>query len=264
MFHAAALLLAFAGALHCRAGSLTFDSTLKDFHAKEGETNLVFSYEFTNNTAKPAVILAIRPSCGCTTMRTPPLPWTIPAGSNGTLAASIDLRGKWGVLTKSITVDIAGEGSTHLISRLHIPVAAAPDPAVAAAAVGPLDERVRNQLLAQADRQVVFRGDCAKCHSEPAKDKHGAELYAAACANCHDSPNRATMVPDLRALNKATPELFWQLWIRFGREQSLMPAFDRNHGGPLNEEQIVSLSRWLAAEFKPSTTPAKAPASARQ
>jgi cytochrome c553 len=219
---------------------LTWDSEQKEFNPTDTTTNYLFSFAFTNNSPAPITITGIKPSCGCTTVQTPALPWVIPPGSNGTLAAAIDLRNKWGTLMKAITVD-SSAGTKHLIARLNLP-----QPPTPAQAPIQISERVRNQMLAQTDRQIVFRGECAKCHAEPAKDKLGGELYAAACAICHDTPNRATMVPDLANLNKPTNEAYWQLWIRFGKVGSLMPAFGRQNNGPLTDEQIDSLAKWLA------------------
>jgi len=99
--------------------------------------------------------------------------------------------------------------------------------------------------LALTDRQAVFKGDCAKCHVEPAVGKTGVGLYQAACAICHDSQNRASMVPDLRHLKHPTDREHWIKWTSFGRPGSLMPAFAQSEGGPLTDAQIDSLASYL-------------------
>ena len=45
----------------------------------------------------------MRPSCGCTTAKLPPLPWTLAPGTNGQMEATVNL---WqsGTLYKSLTV----------------------------------------------------------------------------------------------------------------------------------------------------------------
>lgn len=233
------VLVIIAPAFSARAQGLTWDSEMKEFPVKAGATNLEFSFSFTNHSPVPVVITTIKPSCGCTGVRTPPLPWKIEPGGNGVLAATIDLRGKYGTLMKSISVETKNFGPKHLITKIILPDA----PANGA---GPISDRMRNQLLTMADRQVVFRGDCARCHVEPGKDKYGAELYSASCAICHDTPLRATMVPDLRALNKPTDEGYWNIWIRFGKVASLMPGFGKEQNGPLTDKQVESLVKWLA------------------
>ncbi|MBI3880455.1 MAG: DUF1573 domain-containing protein [Verrucomicrobia bacterium] len=219
---------------------LTWDSEMKDFTPDAGATNFVFGFAFTNNTKDTIVISGVKPSCGCTAVSTQPLPWSVAPGSNAAISATIDLRGKFGVLMKSITVD-SSAGPKALIVKINLP-----QPPALSTGAGPISDRMRNQLLTQADRQVVFRGDCARCHVEPAKGKMGAELFAAACAICHDTPHRATMVPDLRALNKPTDENYWKVWTMFGKVASLMPGFAQNQGGPLTDAQIDSLAKWLA------------------
>ncbi len=113
--------------------------------------------------------------------------------------------------------------------------------------------------LAMGDRQAVFKNDCATCHAKPALDAagapvYGAALYAGVCANCHDSPNRAALVPDLKHLNHPTGAQHWQQWIASGKVGSMMPAFSKNEGGPLADDQIASLVKYLT-ETIPSTPP---------
>ena len=120
----------------------------------------------------------------------------------------------------------------------------------------------RNQLMTLGDRQAVFKGDCVKCHVEPAKDRHGEKLFIAACGICHVSDHRAAMVPDLAAVKTATNADYWRAWITYGKPGSLMPAFAKEQGGILDEKQIDSLVEYLAKKF-PSTAgaiPAALPA----
>ena len=109
-------------------------------------------------------------------------------------------------------------------------------------------ERLRNMQSALSDRQAVFkRSECAACHADPARGKtDGAQLYAAVCASCHDSPNRASVVPDLQALKHPTDFEHWRKWIRLGRAGSMMPAFAREEGGPLSDQQIDAIASHVA------------------
>jgi mono/diheme cytochrome c family protein len=146
---------------------------------------------------------------------------------------------------KSVSVE-ASTGVKHLILKVNLPDA---DPILT-----DMNDRIRNQQVAMTDRQAVFRGDCARCHVEPGREKLGPELFAAACSVCHDTPARAPMVPDLFALNKPTDANYWRTWIMFGREGSLMPAFVGERGGPLTPLQIESLVQYLSQ--KPLLRPA--------
>ncbi len=220
-----------------------WDAEQKEVTPKPGETNAPFTFAFTNTSSSEVIITGVRASCGCTMVSTPAIPWKIPAGSNGQISASVDLRGKSGVLMKSLSVDSTA-GPKYLIMKINL---GATD--YANAASGQMD-RVRNQQLAMTDRQVVFRGDCARCHVQPAVGKTGESLFSAACAICHEGPHRATMVPDLRALNKPTDAQFWRSWVMFGREGSLMPAFAQDRGGFLTPEQIESLVQYLTTRPK--------------
>jgi mono/diheme cytochrome c family protein len=122
-------------------------------------------------------------------------------------------------------------------------------------------DRAANQKLAIADRQAVFKGDCARCHVEPAKNLYGVQLYEKACGICHEAEHRATMVADLHKLPHETNAEFWRNWITHGKSDSLMPAFAVEEGGILNREQIESLVSYLivAIPSKPGLPPAPKP-----
>lgn len=222
------------------ADALVFDQTVKEFRGKGGETNFNFTFAFTNTALVPVVIDAVRTSCGCTTAKVPALPWTVAPNGRGEFEVVLDVRGKYGTITKSVFVN-----STLGLKPLTVRVVM-PDAAARGGAPGMLaDDRVRNMQIALADRTAVFRGDCATCHATPAVGKTGASLYLAVCGVCHDSHNRASMVPDLRNLRKTTDLDHWIKWISFGRHGSLMPGFAKSEGGPLTDEQIDSLADYL-------------------
>src|SRR5207253_1461165 len=109
-----------------------------------------------------------------------------------------------------------------------------------------MSDREKSQTIAKADRQAVFKNDCASCHVEKSKGLTGAALYKEACGICHESEHRATFVPDLHALNKTTDANYWREMISIGKLNTLMPAFAAEQGGPLSKEQINSLVAYLA------------------
>jgi len=228
------------------ADILAFDALSKDFTAQPGEVKAAFFFSVTNVSKTNVVINWVRPSCGCTAAKLPPTPWMLAPGDGGTMEFDVDLRGKYGVLSKYVTVDTS-HGQKMLNIKVNIPAAAV---AAANPAGGEMDSRAKNIQLAAADRQVVFRGDCAKCHAEPVAGRTtGESIYQAACAICHDAPHRATMVPDLRATAKATGKDYWAFWITHGKAGTLMPAFAKNQGGPLTDAQIATLAEYMDANF---------------
>lgn len=225
--------------------TLVWDSTSKETNATADAGNAHFVFSFTNVSAGNVVILNVRTSCGCTTAQLPPLPWIIPAGTNGQIGANVNFAGKSGMLLKTVTVS-SDKGFQTLMLKITIlpPVI----PTLTAA------DRERNLIAAKADRQAVFRGDCATCHVKPGEGKYGKALYDAVCAICHEGKDRSTMMPDLHNIKTPTNVDFWQTWIAHGRAGSLMPAFSTADGGPLSDMQIASLVQYLAATF-PSQLP---------
>jgi mono/diheme cytochrome c family protein len=221
-------------------GVLAWDATLKAVDATNGQDFARFTFSFTNITAgNVTIITAPRPSCGCTTVDVPPIPWTIPSGGNGQIKAKVNLAGKSGTLFKQINVT-TDMGNKNLMLRINI----LPPP--------PMPEMT--EAAAKADRQAIFKGDCASCHVKNIEGKYGQQLFASICAICHEAERRATMVPDLHALKTPTNEDFWRTWIAHGKAGSLMPAFSTTEGGPLNDMQIASLAAYLNVTI-PSKTP---------
>lgn len=214
------------------APALAFDALHKQVIARAGQTNAVVSFTVTNVSASPVIIRDVALSCGCSAATMPAKPWTLKSGEHGQITVTTDVRGKRGSLVKTAIV-YASSGTRVLTYQVDIQEPSTPE------------ERARNQSLAKTDRQAVFRGECAKCHAEPAKGKTGKELFAVACGICHEAEHRASMVPDLKALKKPTARDYWQQWIAHGKAETLMPAFGQKEGGPLTEGQIGSLVEFL-------------------
>lgn len=209
---------------------LEWDALEKTRAVQRGESAADFEFTATNRSDKPVEILQLRPSCGCTTADMPRTPWILAPGEKGSFRATVNFPGKEGRFTKGVYV--ATVAGTQVLT-MHVDI---PEPDAT--------ERQRNQQLAAANRQMVFRGTCAQCHVEPIGAKTGQDLFHAACAICHFASQRATMVPDLLTANTPRDADYWRKWISEGREGSLMPGFAQKHGGPLTDEQIESLVKF--------------------
>jgi len=231
-------------AVSARAGGLVWNPAVIAYEAHAGEAAKAFAFEVSNPSTAAITVEAVTPSCGCTVVKVPPLPWTLAPGEKGRIDASMDWRGRFGLFTKSIAVATSA-GPQLLTLNIQIPT---PEGVVELPIA-----RARNLATASTDRQAVFRGDCAKCHVEPAAGKIGRELYTAACGICHEAEHRATMVPDLKALPHSTDAAHWRHWITYGKSGSLMPAFAQREGGPLTDQQIDSLVEYLSSKIAGGT-----------
>jgi len=228
---------------HLNPNALVWDARQKEYNVKAGESEAKFTFAFTNVTPAEVTLQRVQTSCGCTAAKLPMEPWVIPAGGRGDINVVMDVRGKYGTVTKTATV-YTSAGPFPLMVKSIIPQQTANDPA------RPMGDRSRNLQIAAADRQAALRGDCASCHVTPAIGKTGKALFDAACGVCHTAEHRASFVPDLARLNKPTDLNYWVTWITNGREGSLMPAFHQTKGGFLNDAQIQSLASYIETEFK--------------
>jgi mono/diheme cytochrome c family protein len=221
---------------HLSEATLKWDATMKSTTIMEGADSAHFIFNFTNVSGTNVTILEVHPSCGCTTAELPPVPWFLPPGTNGQIGVNVNLAGKFGTITKTVRVS-TDRGSRDLIVEITItPLSIRP----------PTDaERIRQMQVARADRQAVFKNDCATCHEKPGDGKYGKALYDADCAICHEALHRASMVTDLHALAVPTNDDFWQTWIKHGKPGTFMPAFSTADGGPLSDMQIASVAAYL-------------------
>ena len=217
-------------------GVLAWSSLLQATNAAADQEQAHFAFSFTNVSSGNVAVLSAHASCGCTQPELPPLPWIIPPGGKGEFSATVNIEGKQGTLFKSVTIS-TDKGSKDLYLRITMlpPVV----PVLTDA------DRARGVEMAKADRQAVFKDDCATCHAKPATGKYGKVLYDAACAICHEGANRATMVPDLHSLKTPTNDEFWRTWIAHGKAGTLMPAFSTAEGGPLTDMQIATIAAYL-------------------
>lgn len=209
------------------AHPLAWDAMTKTFDAKAGDESADFVFAVKNTSNRPVEVLELRPSCGCTVAELPKTPWILEPKEQGSFRATAEFKGKHGPFVKSIFV-ISSAGPQTLTLQVNIPETEE-------------TRRARNQMLALADRQAVFRGQCASCHVAPTVGKTGQELFQAACGICHSAAHRAGMVPDLTVARERRDEAYWRRWISEGRDRTLMPAFSHARGGPLSPEQIESL-----------------------
>jgi mono/diheme cytochrome c family protein len=216
-----------------------------------GMTNVAyFTFWFTNTSTTDATIGAVGADCDCTVIDVRErFPWVVGPGASGSLDTRVNIRGRFGLFVKTIDV-YTSHGKQVLTVRMNIPLT----PALPNVSV-----RQKDLLVAQADRQAVFRNSCAVCHATPTLGLTGRNLFEKACAICHAAEPRAEIVPDLAALPLATDADYWRAWITSGKAGSVMPAFAKSEGGILDPNQIESLVEYLTREF-----PSKNPGASKQ
>jgi mono/diheme cytochrome c family protein len=216
---------------------LKWDADTKKVTVPNGTPEAHFTFYLTYVSQETVTILSANGTCFCTVAKLPEQPWKIAPGASGEINVTMDIRSKSGTIPKGVTVSTDKGVKPLSVSTTILPP-------VAAAQMNAAD-RESNQKLAVADRQAVFKGECASCHAEPAKNKLGKELFTSVCGVCHEAEHRATMVPDLHTITQETNPEFWRNWIAHGKPGSLMPAFAETEGGVLSEAQITSLVRYL-------------------
>jgi hypothetical protein len=83
-------------------GILSGDALSKTVEATNGQGVARPIYNFTNLGTNGITILSARPSCGCTTVEMPPVPWSVAAHAGGQIKLNVNLSGKVGTLKRSV------------------------------------------------------------------------------------------------------------------------------------------------------------------
>jgi mono/diheme cytochrome c family protein len=217
---------------------IAFDAQTKQYNASPGESVAPFVFNLTNVWTNEVIITGVKASCGCTTADMPPVPWHLPPGGGGQVHAQINLAGKMGLLTKTLTFSTS-TGKCIAYLKVNIPT-----PPSMQGTLSAVDRRAA-MMRAAGDPQAIFKGDCVRCHVEKGRNAYGEALYAADCGICHESSHRESAVPDLHALKQPTDFAYWQTIITFGKPHTMMPGFSAAQGGPLSDAQIASLAAYL-------------------
>jgi len=99
---------------------LQWDADSKEYAVKPGETSAPFTFVVTNVSNAEVAISRLHTSCGCTVAKLPTTPYKLQPGANVAINVAMDLRGKSGVITKTVTVESTAEGKVLLV-RATIP-----------------------------------------------------------------------------------------------------------------------------------------------
>lgn len=219
---------------------LVWDSVDKKI-ALVGMTNRTrLTFWVTNKSDKEITIFSTETSCECTVVdSSTKFPWQIAPSEGGPIHVNVNTRGIYGMMEKTIAVKTS-QGIQTLAFHLQIPLSPAP-----------FNRSVREQDVeaARADRQAIFQGHCAACHSLPTQGITGAVLFEKACGICHLSEHRADFVPNLAGINVPTDEKYWNNIVAHGKPGTMMPAFANTDGGVLNKDQIQSLVEFLMKNY---------------
>lgn len=112
-----ALLLGYTSSnvLAQRKETLRFEEIVFDFgNVQEAAGPVIHNFQFENNSDRPVKILAVKPSCGCTTPD-----WTkdvIAPGAKGFIAAKFDPKSRPGFFNKTLTVTTDAQGEAIVLS----------------------------------------------------------------------------------------------------------------------------------------------------
>jgi hypothetical protein len=102
------------------ANALKWDAESKECAPKAGEANVAFTFVCTNISSYEVSINKLVTSCGCTVAQLPSIPYKLEPGDHVAIEVSMNVAGKYGLITKMVTVDSTA-GQKPLIVKANIP-----------------------------------------------------------------------------------------------------------------------------------------------
>jgi len=194
-----------------------------EFHLgdiKEGEAAIA-TFLVRNNNNKAVTLVDIQTSCGCTAAE--PDSYIIQPGGFTQLKVAVDTTAKEFDIKKSIYIADSLGNKASAILTFNV-----------------VDNPHR---MTTGKVQGIFDGACASCHFTPLLNKTlGAKMYEVGCAMCHGVDAEGAYAPSLRG-HTSLANLKHTIAEGVGRPQ--MPGFAIERGGPLHQEQIDVLAKWL-------------------
>jgi len=138
-------------------------------------------------------------------------------GERGKIHVVVDLRGKSGFISK--TIHVYANDPNNPVTKLSVQMY--------------IKDRIH---LNQYKAVEIFGEKCRGCHIEQGKGKMGWDLFKADCFMCHNAGKNVS----LTGMSKKSGEHLLRV-IREGVENTVMPGWGTEAGGPLDDAEIRSL-----------------------
>ena len=148
-------------------------------------------------------------------------------GERGKIKISVDIRGKLGIIYKTVQVHTNDPVSPQVTLGVRMGI-----------------KDLAHMKTYSASE--IFGGTCRSCHVLQGRGKQGFDLFVADCIMCHAAGSTAPAANDMRQKSEGRIERA----IREGVDKTSMPGWDLRHGGPLGEEEIMGLVDYLRPAVK--------------
>ena len=197
---------------------ISFTTDHHDFgNVLQGKT-VEYTFRFENKGTEDLLIKEVTTSCGCTAALVSSS--TVKPGEKGEITVSYDSQGRAGAVSRTIT--IVSNDLVEPVKELTITAT------------------VTSSMHTTFNvNESLFSDKCGACHFSPALNKKGKELYDAVCTFCH-----GRTAVGLESLKVMEMDVIKEI-TRNGIAGTEMPAWIKEQGGPLDEEQIRSLSNFI-------------------
>ncbi len=199
------------------------------------------TFHFSNIGNDTLKVLQVIPSCGCTVVHLSK--WSLAPGDSASLEMSTDTWSKFGQIQKDVVVKTNDPQQPEHQLVVDFNVVSHPD-------ISDLNK----DILKVGQKAMIFTGKCQSCHVTPGIGKRGKALYVVSCEMCHGTAGKQRLkklpgIPFnqqfLSSVNEKTLYQFIANGTPDTRKKQMMPGFLQKNGGPLSNEQVLSLVKYL-------------------
>jgi cytochrome c553 len=192
-----------------------FGQITHDFGNVSETDEAKYDFEFSNAGDEDLMIEKVVASSGRT--KAVASSNIVKPGEKAFIRVILDLRGEKGIFSRTIAVHT--NDPIIPVTTLSVKIT--------------VKDRIH---MAQYKAAEIFAGECKGCHVDQGVGKKGWDLFKADCFMCHNAGKKTSLSTMSK---KPAEELFKS--IREGVDNTLMPGFHLDKGGPLNDEEIKSL-----------------------
>ena len=210
--------------------NIQFDHEKIDLGKVEAAAEVPCSFVIKNSGTMPLNVTEAKSECGCTATNFKGA--LLKPGASVKLDVLVDTTMKQGPVTKDMVV--YSDDPERPISRLFIT----------------MDVKNAHGTMSMKERTKIFTAErCKRCHVDEGVGQFGKELFEADCAMCHRKQESGILSgPLIESVDYSDAALRAHAAdvIAHGSKTSpSMPGFLESSGGPLSQEQIDSVVKYL-------------------
>jgi mono/diheme cytochrome c family protein len=208
---------------------LTVDARRFNFGSVDEGVDIEHTFKITNTGNAPLALYDAKSTCGCTVAKLTNK--NLQSGESSELTIVVDTSMKQSKVEKTVNLLSNDPANPDLELILAMNVR---DP--------------HKGMKGDVGAKIFHDEKCISCHVDQGFGLFGGDLYEADCAMCHGTEAKGAVGPGLLGpySNEVYAKHVADVIAHGSKRHRSMPGFLSEAGGPLNQEQVDSIVKYLA------------------